>query len=1438
MRSCVALTRQSKKLQRRPIRPALWIIGAVACWLHPATLPGAVSTITYVQSNSATPQSPKTSVAVKFTVAQVAGDLNVVAVGWNNSTTTVSSVTDKSGNAYILAVGPTVQSGFGTQSIYYAKNILAAAAGANVVTVTFSSTAPSPDIRILEYSGADPNSPVDVVAASSGSGSTSSSGAVTTTNATDLVFGANYVQTLTAGPGSGFIQRLLTSPDGDIAEDQMMTASGSNSASSPLSYSGTWIMQMVAFRTPSGTSGTAPTVTSVSPNSGSTKGGTPVTITGTNFASGATVAFVGTAATDIAVINSTTITAYTPAGVSGAATVTVMVNGQSASLNDGFTYTGIPTVTSISPNIGSTAGGTPVTITGTNFASGATVMFGGSAATNVAVINGTTITANTPAGASGMVTVTVTVSGQSASLTNGFTYEVIPTVTSVSPNSGPTAGGTPVTITGTNFASGATVTFAGAAAANVAVENGSTIIATAPAGTTGAVTVTVTVNGQSASLADGFTYFGIPTVSRVSPNSGSTGGGTAVSITGANFASGSTVTFAGTTATNVVVVNSTTVTATTPPGSAGAVTVTVTNSQAQSGSLANGFTYAAITTITYVQSNSATPQSPQSSVGVKFTAAQVAGDLNVVAVGWNNSTTKISSVTDSIGNAYTLAVGPTVQNGFGTQSIYYAKNILAAAAGANVITVTFSSTAPSPDIRILEYSGADPNSPVDVVAASSGSGSTSGSGAVTTTNTTDLLFGANYVQTLTAGPGSGFIQRLLTSPDGDIAEDQMTTATGSYGASAPLSYSGTWIMQMVALRTPSGTSGTAPTVTGVSPNSGSTMGGTPVTITGTNFASGATVAFAGTAATNVAVINSTTITAYTPAGVSGAATVTVTIIAQNGSLAGGFTYIGVPAISGISPNTGSVGGGTAVTIAGTNFSSGATVTFGGAAAANVVVVNSTTITATTPSGSAGTVTVTVTNPDGQSGVLSGGFTYTTDEQATPTIVSHFSESNSRSASASGPNQFYFHLADPAISGNAIIAACQFQGNAALTITDNQSDNYTNAEVYYNSANNQSIVIAESFNVTAGAYNLTATWSTNTAQFQCVSTQIANVTASDGFGTGNEGSGMSVTAGSMAPTATDDLVYQVTASLSGTLTQSSFTAGSGLMLLSADTRDGMAVQAGVNSSESAINPVMTLGTSAPWISAAVLLKSGAVGAVPTGMRVAYEVHENIPYTIAGGGTGSGWPNPMTLQIPCVAGATIAAMMDGGGNQSDSPINDISDSNGNTWSQIALYNRSDNLIYAQAYYAKSVLCTSNTEVLTVTSDTNTGDNTIVFYVLLGTSADPLDSYAGGGEDVTNDSSTMTPNYTLTPTSSNDLVLQEQNWVYNTAIGIAGANQLFDSGYYSGISKDGPQPIDQNGGWMHYYSGSTSPVSFTYYLLSSTDPNGPTYGMAVAFKAAGNQ
>ena len=152
-----------------------------------------------------------------------------------------------------------------------------------------------------------------------------------------------------------------------------------------------------------------------------------------------------------------------------------------------------------------------------------------------------------------------------------------------------------------------------------------------------------------------------------------------------------------------------------------------------------------------------------------------------------------------MGNPYTLAVGPTVQSGTATQAIYYAKNILAAPATGNTITVAFSTVAKYPDLRIAEYSGIDPTNPVDVVAAAQGTGTLANSGSVTTTYANDLLVGADLVQDQTLGSGAGYTSRVLTSPDGDILEDKIVTTAGSYNATAQLN-GNAWIMQMVAFR--------------------------------------------------------------------------------------------------------------------------------------------------------------------------------------------------------------------------------------------------------------------------------------------------------------------------------------------------------------------------------------------------------------------------------------------------------------------------------------------------------------------------------------------------------------------------------------------------------------------------------------------------------------
>ena len=322
----------------------------------------------------------------------------------------------------------------------------------------------------------------------------------------------------------------------------------------------------------------ATTVIGVSPDAGSTSGGTFVTIAGTNFSTGTTTVSFGTTVVTGTQVSPTSVTATSPLG-SGTVNVQVTDSNGTSPISgaDQFTY-GAPTVTLVAPDAGSTSGSTSVTITGTNFASGATVSFGTSAATGVTVVSTTSITATSPSG-TGTRNVTVT-TADGTSATSGadlFSYGA-PTVTAVSPDAGLTSGGTGVTITGTNFASGAAVSFGatgGAAATGVTVVSATSITATSPSGT-GTRNVTVTTsNGTSAtSGADLFSY-GAPTVTAVSPDAGLTSGGTSVTITGTNFASGATVSFGASAATGVVVNSSTAIIATSPSGT-GTVAVTVT----------------------------------------------------------------------------------------------------------------------------------------------------------------------------------------------------------------------------------------------------------------------------------------------------------------------------------------------------------------------------------------------------------------------------------------------------------------------------------------------------------------------------------------------------------------------------------------------------------------------------------------------------------------------------------------------------------------------------------------------------------------------------------------------------------------------------------------------------------------------------------------------
>ncbi len=247
----------------------------------------------------------------------------------------------------------------------------------------------------------------------------------------------------------------------------------------------------------------------------------------------------------------------------------------------------MPTIGGISPASGPTAGGTQVTISGANFTGAIVVYFGGTAATSFKVNTDGSITAVSPAGTGTVDVKVVTPSGANATTAaDQFTYIPAPTVTGVSPSTGPAAGGTTVNIIGTNFTGATAVDFENVAATNVVVNNDKSITAVSPAGT-GSVDVRVsTASGTSAiSSSDQFIYTAanVPTINSFNPPSGAAPGA-AVTIIGSGFgvAAGS-VTFGNATAAVATGDWTDASVKTTVPSSlsAGDTTVTVTTSNNQ-----------------------------------------------------------------------------------------------------------------------------------------------------------------------------------------------------------------------------------------------------------------------------------------------------------------------------------------------------------------------------------------------------------------------------------------------------------------------------------------------------------------------------------------------------------------------------------------------------------------------------------------------------------------------------------------------------------------------------------------------------------------------------------------------------------------------------------------------------------------------------------------
>jgi streptogramin lyase len=323
--------------------------------------------------------------------------------------------------------------------------------------------------------------------------------------------GAISGYTVTASPGgatcawtSGPLNCVVMGLTNGTAYTFSATATNVNGAGPPSSQSSPATPVAVA-------------VTSVSPSAGVPAGGATVTVHGWGFNAASAVRFGSTTAS-YSIVDDTTITATSPARPVGLVNVFVetpaatSAPGQQAWFNYVTGPTAGPQITATSPNSGTNAGGTVITLTGTGFLSTSAVRFGPSTpAAGFSVISDTELQVTTPAYPNGLVNIWVTnnVGTSSSAQSSWYYFRTVtgppPAVTAVSPSHGSTAGGTAVTITGTGFTNATQVRFGPTNAPGYTVVNDTTITVTSPPRPAGLATVYVTTgNGTSSATSNAY----------------------------------------------------------------------------------------------------------------------------------------------------------------------------------------------------------------------------------------------------------------------------------------------------------------------------------------------------------------------------------------------------------------------------------------------------------------------------------------------------------------------------------------------------------------------------------------------------------------------------------------------------------------------------------------------------------------------------------------------------------------------------------------------------------------------------------------------------------------------------------------------------------------------------------------------------------------------
>jgi hypothetical protein len=718
-----------------------------------------------------------------------------------------------------------------------------------------------------------------------------------------------------------------------------------------------------------------PTVSSANPSSrGQGASGQAITITGSHFQSGASASFSGAGIT----VNSTTFKSSTEvtanvsvlAGAStGSRNITVTnLDGGAGTGSGVFAINAGPTVTSTSPSSrGQGASKQTVVIKGSGFTAGASANFGsGVTVESTTFKSSTELTAKVTveAGAAiGSRSVSVTNTDAGAGSATAFTVNAAPTIESASPSSRVQGSSQTVTIKGKNFSSGselaASFSGTGVTVSSTTFKSSTELTASVTVSSSAAVgarSLSVTnADSGTGSLANAFTVDSPPNVESVTPNAGDKGGTQAVSIRGTGFASNASVSFgSGIEVESTTFVSSTELTAEISVqtfASSGSRTVTVTNSDGGTDSLANAFTVFSAPSIESVSPSSRAEGASNQTITVKGKNFLNGAGLGVSFSGSGitvNSTSFVSS-TEVTANVTIASNAPT-----GSRTLTVKNPDTTSASSTFTVNAGPTVSSVNPTSRGQGASKA--------TVTIKGSGFASGAAA---------SFGAGVTVESTVRNSSSELVATISVEAAAATGPRTVTVTNADGGTASLANG-------FAVNA-------APNLESINPSSrGQGTSGQTITVKGSGFVSGATVTFSGSGVTATTSFKSSSelvaTVAVTTSATVGPRTVTVTNPDEGAdTLVNAFTVNAAPNVESVSPNAGDRGGTQAVAIKGSGFGAGATVTVagGGVNVSSVNVKSATEITANLAiesTASTGSRTVTVTNTDGGTDQQASAFT--------------------------------------------------------------------------------------------------------------------------------------------------------------------------------------------------------------------------------------------------------------------------------------------------------------------------------------------------------------------------------------------------------------------------------------------------------------------------------